>query len=88
METAQLFTFKVFVFILFFAQSTFGQDRLQTIASLSSELQEISGIIKGQDDTYLTINDSGNSNEILVLNEKVSLKFSENIDLLSQKENR
>lgn len=70
METAQLFTFKVFVFILFFAQSTFGQDRLQTIASLSSDLQEISGIIKGQDDTYLAINDSGNSNEILVLNEK------------------
>ncbi len=70
METARSFTFRLSVFIILISQIVYGQERLETIAELSSELQEISGIIKGQDDTYLAINDSGNSSEIFVLNEK------------------
>jgi hypothetical protein len=70
METAQSFIFRLFILISLFAHPAFGQERLQTVAALSSDLEEISGIVKGQDDTFLAINDSGNSNEIFVLNAK------------------
>ena len=70
METVLSFIYRSFVFVLLCAQPIFGQERLKTIALLSSELKEISGIIKGKDNTFLAINDSGNSNEIFVLNEK------------------
>jgi len=70
METALSYIFRLVIFIQIIAQPIFGQERLKTISQLSSELEEISGIIKGKDNTFLAINDSGNSNEIFVLNAK------------------
>ena len=70
METALSYIFRLVIFIQIIAQPIFGQERLKTISQLSSELEEISGIIKGKDNTFLAINDSGNSNEIFVLSEK------------------
>lgn len=60
--------FLSFLVILFFLPA-FGQ-RLKTVAALDTRLAETSGLVAFTDSTFLTLNDSGNKEELYEINKR------------------
>ena len=68
METVLSYISKGFIFLAFVSSALMGQTPFQTMATLDGKMKEISGIVKGRDNTFIAINDGGNSNEVHLLN--------------------